>query len=105
MEEKIEVGEYVRTRKGYIAKVKQIICKGYPIKELASFINNVLNFLQLSFFLIISILLPENKAAVSAEEYKKHNQSCKEKVRFPSGWECQRISPSDETFTLSIWPW
>lgn len=32
--EKIEVGEHVRTRKGYIAKVKQIICKGYPIKEL-----------------------------------------------------------------------
>lgn len=34
MTDKIEVGEYVRTRKGYIAKVKQIICKGYPIKEL-----------------------------------------------------------------------
>ena len=32
--ENIEVGEYVRTKKGYIAKVKQIICKGYPIKEL-----------------------------------------------------------------------
>ena len=32
--EKLEVGEYVRTKDGIIAKVKNIICKGYPIKSL-----------------------------------------------------------------------
>ena len=32
--EKLEVGEYVRTKDGIIAKVKNIICKGYVIKSL-----------------------------------------------------------------------
>lgn len=30
----IEPGKYIRTRKGYIYKVKQVVCKGYPIKGL-----------------------------------------------------------------------
>ena len=30
----IEVGEYVRTRSGLIEKVKNIVCKGYPVKKL-----------------------------------------------------------------------
>ena len=38
MTNKIEIGEYVRDRKGYIAKVKQIICKGFPIKKLEGYI-------------------------------------------------------------------
>ena len=36
--EDIKVGEYVRTKIGYIAKVKNIICKGYPIKSLENYI-------------------------------------------------------------------
>lgn len=36
--EDIKVGEYVRTKIGYIAKVKNIICKGYPIKSLEGYI-------------------------------------------------------------------
>ena len=32
--EKLEVGEYIRTKDGIIAKVKNIICKGYVIKSL-----------------------------------------------------------------------
>lgn len=36
--DKIEVGEYVRTKDGYIRKVKDIICKGYPIKKLEGYI-------------------------------------------------------------------
>lgn len=31
---KIEKGEYVRTKDGFIRKVKIIVCKNYPIKEL-----------------------------------------------------------------------
>ena len=34
----IEVGEYVRTKNGYIAKAKDIICKGYPVKKLEGYV-------------------------------------------------------------------
>lgn len=34
----IKVGEYVRAKDGYIGKVKDIICKGYPIKKLEGYI-------------------------------------------------------------------
>ena len=34
----IKVGEYIRTKSGYFAKVKNIICKGYPIKSLERYI-------------------------------------------------------------------
>lgn len=36
--EELEIGEYVRSKKGYIAKIKDIICKGYPIKSLEGYI-------------------------------------------------------------------
>lgn len=36
--ENTEVGEYVRTKEGYIAKVKQIVCEGYPIAKLEGYI-------------------------------------------------------------------
>lgn len=36
--EEIQVREYVRTKDGYIRKVKDIICKGYPIKKLEGYI-------------------------------------------------------------------
>ena len=35
--EELEIGEYVRSKKGYIAKIKDIICKGYPIKRIIIF--------------------------------------------------------------------
>lgn len=38
MKDNIEVREYVRTKTGYIAKVRNIICKGYPIKSLEGYI-------------------------------------------------------------------
>lgn len=36
--EDIKVGEWVRTKTGYIAKVRNIICKCYPIKLLEGYI-------------------------------------------------------------------
>ena len=36
--ENIEVGEYVRTQKGDIAKIKQIVCEGYPLSKLEGYI-------------------------------------------------------------------
>lgn len=30
----IEVNDYIRTKKGYIVKAKNIVCKDYPLEEL-----------------------------------------------------------------------
>ena len=81
--EDIKVGEYVRTKTGYIAKVRNIICKGYPIKSLEGYIicddedGTILNPEEVkhSFNLIDLIEVGDyvNGRLVLAVDYKRQN--------------------------------
>lgn len=62
----IEVGEYVRSKDGYIGRVKDIICKGYPIRALEGYIvlddenGTILNPEEVKYSFNIKELIEEN---------------------------------------------
>ena len=61
----IEVGEYIRTKKGYIVKVKNIVCKDYPLEELQNGI----------------ICDDEDSTLILPKEITKHSKNIKELVK------------------------
>lgn len=73
----IEVGEYVRSKDGYIGRVKDIICKGYPIRALEGYIvlddenGTILNPEEVKYSFNIKELIDENDIV----EYKINSLS------------------------------